>query len=176
MISDTQTTIYIVCMGWLQTNKHFAGARCLWSSQCLRSNPGTRSSSCCCPGAVSLECSFGEVAPLQPRRHQGDDGDDGWMPNSWTRSVGEHVCPISLGSLVVTGCHQFFIFPEILGFDYHPNWRSHIFQRGGKKPPTSRVYRWYIYISSFHGIFLAIYNWGTTSGRSEGWVWVLTEC
>ena len=25
-----------------------------------------------------------------------------------------------------------FIFPLILGFCHHPNWRSHIFQRGGK--------------------------------------------
>ena len=32
-----------------------------------------------------------------------------------------------------------FIFPLILGFDYHPNWRTHIFQRGAKKPPTSDV-------------------------------------
>ena len=39
--------------------------------------------------------------------------------------------------LVVTGCHEFGIFPEIWGFDHHPNWRTHIFQRGGEKPPTS---------------------------------------
>ena len=30
-----------------------------------------------------------------------------------------------------------FIFPFILGCDYHPNWRTHIFQRGGPGPPTS---------------------------------------
>ena len=29
------------------------------------------------------------------------------------------------------GCHQFFIFPEILGCIHHPNWRTHFFQRGG---------------------------------------------
>ena len=33
--------------------------------------------------------------------------------------------------LVVTGCHGFGIFPEILGVIHHPNWRTHIFQRGG---------------------------------------------
>ena len=31
----------------------------------------------------------------------------------------------------------FFIFPEILGISNHPNWRSHIFQRGG--PTTNQV-------------------------------------
>ena len=31
----------------------------------------------------------------------------------------------------------FFIFPY--AGDNHPNWRTHIFQRGGEKPPTSRV-------------------------------------
>ena len=29
----------------------------------------------------------------------------------------------------------FFIFPEILGLCHHPNWRTHIFQRGG---PTTK--------------------------------------
>ena len=32
--------------------------------------------------------------------------------------------------LVVTGCHEFY-FPKLLGCDHHPNWRTHIFQRGG---------------------------------------------
>ena len=48
--------------------------------------------------------------------------------------------------LVVTGCHEFGIFPWIyiyihiliLGFDYHPKWRTHIFQRGG--PTTNQLY------------------------------------
>ena len=31
------------------------------------------------------------------------------------------------------GCHEFYIFPEILGISHHPNWRSHIFQRGSAK-------------------------------------------
>ena len=51
------------------------------------------------------------------------------------------------------GCHQFY-FPRNLGNNHvvwlpsilfsqkswechHPNWRSHIFQRGGEKPPSS---------------------------------------
>ena len=38
------------------------------------------------------------------------------------------------------GCHQFFIFPFILGMSNHPNWRSHIFQTGGEKPPTRYVW------------------------------------
>ena len=37
------------------------------------------------------------------------------------------------------GCHQFEIFPLILGCIHHPNWRSHIFQRRGPGPPTSWV-------------------------------------
>ena len=32
--------------------------------------------------------------------------------------------------LVVTGCHFLFIVPEILGICPHPNWRTHIFQKG----------------------------------------------
>ena len=146
MISDTQTTIYIVCMGWLQTNKHFAGApRCLWFSQCLRSNPGTQ--------VEQLLLSGRRVTGVQLRGGGTVSAEE--APGRWWRwwlvPVREgvqlvNISPISLGSLVVTGCHQFFMFPEILGFDYHPNWRSHIFQRGGEKPPTSRVYRWYIYL------------------------------
>ena len=33
-----------------------------------------------------------------------------------------------------------FIFPFILGMSNHPNWRTHIFQRGGPGPPTRYVY------------------------------------
>ena len=29
-----------------------------------------------------------------------------------------------------------FIFPEMLGFEHHPNWRTHIFFRGVAQPPT----------------------------------------
>ena len=29
------------------------------------------------------------------------------------------------------GCHEFGIFPFLLGISNHPNWRTHIFQRGG---------------------------------------------
>ena len=35
------------------------------------------------------------------------------------------------------GCH--FLFSHILGCCHHPNWRTHIFQRGGPGPPTSIV-------------------------------------
>ena len=38
------------------------------------------------------------------------------------------------------GCHQFGIFPEILGCFHHPNWRSHIFQRGFSQAPTSHSF------------------------------------
>ena len=43
------------------------------------------------------------------------------------------------------GCH--FLFSHILGFGYHPNWRTHIFQRGGPGPPTSMemANTWQIY-------------------------------
>ena len=34
-----------------------------------------------------------------------------------------------------------FMFPLILGCDDHPNWRTHIFQRGGEKPPTRNVHQ-----------------------------------
>ena len=35
------------------------------------------------------------------------------------------------------GCHEFGIFPLILGCSHHPNWRTHIFQRGG--PTTNQI-------------------------------------
>ena len=35
------------------------------------------------------------------------------------------------------GCHQFGIFLFILGWFHHPNWRTHIFQRGG--PTTNQL-------------------------------------
>ena len=35
------------------------------------------------------------------------------------------------------GCHQFGIFPLILGISNHPNWRTLIFFRGVFQPPTS---------------------------------------
>ena len=44
--------------------------------------------------------------------------------------------------LVVTGCHEFGIFPEILGWCHHPNWRFVIFFRGVAQPPTSTC-TWY---------------------------------
>ena len=58
----------------------------------------------------------------------------GWWPPgskaqlSWS--------PTKMNGLVGGLVAMNFIFPLILGFDYHPNWRSHIFQRGGDKPPT----------------------------------------
>ena len=39
--------------------------------------------------------------------------------------------------LVVWCGLEHFLLSHILGFDYHPNWRTHIFQRGGPGPPTS---------------------------------------
>ena len=42
--------------------------------------------------------------------------------------------------LVVNGCHEFWMFPLILGCDYHPNWRTHIFQVGVAQPPTRWVF------------------------------------
>ena len=59
---------------------------------------------------------------------------------------------IFYGSMVILYCYSYIyiyilvgglvaiwiIFPEILGIYNHPNWRSHIFQRGGYTgPPTS---------------------------------------
>ena len=35
------------------------------------------------------------------------------------------------------GCHEFY-FPIQLGMSYHPNWRNHIFQRGG--PTTNQIF------------------------------------
>ena len=35
------------------------------------------------------------------------------------------------------GCHEFYMFPLILGMSIHPNWRTHIFQRGG--PTTNQI-------------------------------------
>ena len=44
--------------------------------------------------------------------------------------IGQGKDPNILIWLVVNGCHEFGIFPEILGFDYHPNGRTHIFSEG----------------------------------------------
>ena len=45
-----------------------------------------------------------------------------------------------------------FIFPLILGCDYHPNWRTHIFQRGS--PTTNQTWfyheEWYNFTGDFH--------------------------
>ena len=69
------------------------------------------------------------------------------------------------------GCHDFGIFPEILGFCHHPNWRTHIFQVGVvEKPPTSyvnvypRVYPWWRLTGLHHrihsGFFPCSVGWG----------------
>ena len=44
-----------------------------------------------------------------------------------------HSICLCCGESLVGGLvqHEFGIFPLILGFDYHPNWLTHIFQRGG---------------------------------------------
>ena len=44
------------------------------------------------------------------------------------------LCTHLVGGLVAMN----FMFPEILGCDYHPNWRTHIFQRGG--PTTNQPF------------------------------------
>ena len=36
-----------------------------------------------------------------------------------------------LDLLVVTGCHEFDLFSHMNWEFHHPNWRTHIFQRGG---------------------------------------------
>ena len=36
----------------------------------------------------------------------------------------------------------FFVFPEILGSFHHPNWRTHIFQRGGPTTNQSSLSNW----------------------------------
>ena len=42
---------------------------------------------------------------------------------------------------------NFWHFPmKILGFCHHPNWRTHIFQRGGPGPPT----RWFMTVDGVH--------------------------
>ena len=51
---------------------------------------------------------------------------------SYWKQVFEAMLRFLVGGLVAI-----FIVPLILGCDYHPNWRTHIFQRGGEKPPTS---------------------------------------
>ena len=39
------------------------------------------------------------------------------------------------------GCHEFY-FPINIGSNHHPNWRTHIFQRGWNQPP-SRIGSWF---------------------------------
>ena len=38
-----------------------------------------------------------------------------------------------------------FIFPFILGCCHHPNWRTHIFQRGGPGSPTSKCWNFHLW-------------------------------
>ena len=41
------------------------------------------------------------------------------------------------------GCHQFYFPINIGNFCHHPNWRTHIFQRGGKKNHQPDIVKWY---------------------------------
>ena len=65
-----------------------------------------------------------------PKRWWLDPGDD--LAAS-TAKCGAKLTEFLVGGLVAI----FGIFPEILGVCHHPNWRNHIFQRGGEKPPSS---------------------------------------
>ena len=62
--------------------------------------------------------------------------------------------------LVVNGCHQFWCFPEILGCDYHPKWRTHIFQRGG--PTTNQI-----------GLYEGFHKYGIDNFLIGYWIWLL---
>ena len=43
---------------------------------------------------------------------------------------------------LVGGLVAIFCFPINIGCEYNPNWRTHTFQRGGEKPPSSDVFGW----------------------------------
>ena len=58
------------------------------------------------------------------------NGDFSW-DFSWDFSSDLYTYPDVYIWLVVWLEHQFFIFPEILGCDDHPNWRTHIFSGWG---------------------------------------------
>ena len=85
----------------------------------------------------------------------------GYLINSyWSTCIGSWSYQFVVK--IWTGCWWmvaiFFVFPEILGLCHHPNWRSHIFQRGGPGPPTSKCSTHFPVISLFH-----------VSGRSPLW-------
>ena len=44
----------------------------------------------------------------------------------------------SVHSLKLVGGLEHFLCSHILGTSHHPNWRTHIFQRGSAQPPTSK--------------------------------------
>ena len=61
------------------------------------------------------------------------------------------------GRFLGSGCwFSTHVFPEKKRGFHHPNWWTHIFQRGGEKPPTrdnSHVKWGYPYIIHFNGVF-----------------------
>ena len=65
----------------------------------------------------------------------------GFLEWWWVLSSGEMPCETCGWLMLVGGLVAFFIFPYIWEF-HHPNWLTHIFQRGG---PTTN-YRWNVVI------------------------------
>ena len=72
------------------------------------------------------------------------------------------ICHCNIIWLVVNGCHEFCIFPLILGCCHHPNWRTHIFQRGG--PTTNQIYIYFTTIRMRH-----IWNTWFQRVKTETW-------
>ena len=69
-----------------------------------------------------------------------------------------------------------FLFPQKLGMSNHPNWRTHIFQRGGQKPPTSHdfflwfslVVRWFSDGNQWKPLPWFSYEWTRQALRGVG--------
>ena len=90
----------------------------------------------CQPRASRHEFHPACITKSGPRRHgiswdlQRGHWSRCWDGRGWCR------CSRFLLWLVVFCCHEFWIFPWLLGFDYHPNWRTPSFFKGVAQPPT----------------------------------------
>ena len=70
------------------------------------------------------------------------------------------------------GCHV--LFSQKYWVAHHPNWRSHIFQRGGLKAPTRLAFICWLVVWNINSIFPEILGMSssqlTKSYFSEGWL------
>ena len=102
---------------------------------------------------IKLSSDFREKAKHIGHRRRWSAGQVSWS------KVGIHYW------LVVTGCHFWLISQKYWEF-HHPNWRSHIFQRGGPGPPT-RLFM-HIHLSRW----CVLFSPAPSAHRKNRWIWL----